>query len=426
MNAWKRVLLALVVSVATLELGSWLGFWYLDGRRFTFSALAEERSEVLAHLLPDATTVTRRTPHAPDRMLHPYTGYVYLRERARGRSESNYELIDLPASLRKRSPDRVIVGVVGGSVAVHFTEKGSPELERLLKKVPAFADKEFAFLPLCYGGFKQPQQLMTVSYLLARGGELDILINLDGFNEVALPGPENVERGVPSIYPRSWRALGSSLASSTQLRLMGDIHHQEQARRARAEVFSAPVLGYSVTANLVWRAMDRRSSRALERANTALREWNPDYGRLAVPDYADDPAFYDELVAIWSRSSRQLHILSRANDIEYFHFLQPNQYFEGSKPMAEEERRRAINPNHIYRPGVDHGYPRLRREGAKLAEGGVPFHDLSMAFQDHPEPFYVDTCCHFDLTGNELIAAAVAREIIQRFGEGATSGAAAP
>ena len=49
---------------------------------------------------------------------------------------------------------------------------------------------------MAHGGWKQPQQLLALSWILALGGELDVLINVDGFNEVALDGVENAERGV--------------------------------------------------------------------------------------------------------------------------------------------------------------------------------------------------------------------------------------
>jgi hypothetical protein len=48
------------------------------------------------------------------------------------------------------------------------------------------------------GGYKQPQQLMALNWFMALGGEFDIVINLDGFNDVALPALENVPTRIRS------------------------------------------------------------------------------------------------------------------------------------------------------------------------------------------------------------------------------------
>jgi hypothetical protein len=50
------------------------------------------------------------------------------------------------------------------------------------------------------------------------------------------------------------------------------------------------------------------------------------------------------------------------------------------------------------------GYPLLQAAGARLVAAGVPFHDLTAVFRDHPEPLYVDTCCHVGHEGSRLLA----------------------
>ena len=55
-----------------------------------------------------------------------------------------------------------------------------------LAAAPAFRGREI--VPLCFAheGYKQPQQLLVLSYFLSIGQELDLVVNIDGFNEVAL------------------------------------------------------------------------------------------------------------------------------------------------------------------------------------------------------------------------------------------------
>jgi hypothetical protein len=119
------------------------------------------------------------------------------------------------------------------------------------------------------------------------------------------------------------------------------------------------------------------------------------------------------LVAIWRRSSEEMAVLARANDIRYLHVLQPNQYVEGSKPMGPDERRIATPPDHPYRDGAVLGYPLLRAESGRLRASGVEFYDATGLFADVEEPLYVDGCCHFNRRGNEILARFLAARILE-------------
>jgi hypothetical protein len=72
--------------------------------------------------------------------------------------------------------------------------------------------------------------------------------------------------------------------------------------------------------------------------------------------------------------------------------------------MGDAERAAAFDPTHPYRKPVIDGYPRLQRAADDLLAAGVAFHDLTMVFEHHPEPLYVDTCCHVGQEGYRIIA----------------------
>ena len=89
-----------------------------------------------------------------------------------------------------------MIGVFGGS----FTHSVYLSLKDLLSKHAAEFGKKIVVINLGLAGYKQPQQLMTLNYLLALGAEFDIVIALDGFNEVALPGSKiSPTRSIHSI-----------------------------------------------------------------------------------------------------------------------------------------------------------------------------------------------------------------------------------
>jgi hypothetical protein len=92
--------------------------------------------------------------------------------------------------------------------------------------------------------------------------------------------------------------------------------------------------------------------------------------------------------------------------------LQPTLADPGSKPLTEAEvASGTCLPSWL--EGVHYGYPRMRELGQRLRELGLDFVDGSYVFRDVTEKLYHDVC-HFDLRGNELLAALIAESILER------------
>jgi hypothetical protein len=122
---------------------------------------------------------------------------------------------------------------------------------------------------------------------------------------------------------------------------------------------------------------------------------------------------FEEMAAVWSRCSQLMHALCASSGTRYFHFLQPNQYVPGSKPIGDEERRVAIDQGHPWASAIERGYPLLEKRFPELRARGVAFGDLRGIFREHPEPLWADTCCHLSPTGYEIVARVVAGAIRQ-------------
>lgn len=301
--------------------------------------------------------------------------------------------------------------MLGGSVALHLGTHAHDRLAAALQRSPALAGREVEVVRLALGGWKQPQQLLAVELLLALGGHFDCVVNLDGFNEVALAG-ENVPLGVPAWFPRSWARLLDAAPTREQLPRLGRLELLREQRTERAG--TAAAFAWSPLAQFVWlwrdRALDRHiadlrgaSERAAVAAGFAVTGPGPGAGGL--------DAARDEMVALWRRASAQLHAVCAAHGAVYCHFLQPNQYVPGSKPMGPEESARALRPELGLAAIVARWYPALQREGAALRAAGVAFTDLTGVFREHAEPRYVDPCCHLDRVGNQMLAEHVAAAI---------------
>jgi hypothetical protein len=412
---FRLIVLAGLYGLA--EAGSLLAFRLSDGRAFHFRRLQRERLACRAF-----GEVPGRAQEETIWAPHPYLGVVFnprYRDPMPGYHPiTAYGFTGARSPIHKRGPGKVIVGITGGSVACMFGCQGGAALVRELGRAPGFKGKQVVLVNLAVGAFKQPQQVMALNYLLALGGELDLLLNLDGFNEVALYPSENWCSRVFPLYPRSWHFLVAGLPYPAAARLVGATTYLQSQRARWARWFSAPPLRYSVTANLVWRARDRVLASEVSRCEVALRGgWPTSLPAYAIgppsPHLGDEDALLAELVRIWQRCSLQLARTCAAHGIRYCHFLQPNQYLPGSKPLAPRERRVAWNETILGKHWVEKGYPLLRRAGKELAEQGVCFRDLTMIFAGDEKPYYIDACCHLNRSGNEVLAGAIARAILE-------------
>ena len=182
--------------------------------------------------------VTMRPGWIQDEVLHPYVGFV-----------PRHGTGNDPFGPRAPADEHVVVAVVGGSFAYVFAEQGLPHLITRLEQLPRFHGKTLVPLNAAAGGHKQPQQAMTVAYLTSLGHQLDIVINLDGFNDVALHPTEDARAGVFPAYPRRWHQRVEGLMPSGALRLMLQRIGHEQRRAALAQVFSGFPWRFLNTAN---------------------------------------------------------------------------------------------------------------------------------------------------------------------------------
>jgi hypothetical protein len=433
----KKLLFAAALAAlaaAALEIVSAGAFFWLEGELPSPARIAARRAQIAEEPLqpdaagdspaaPDAEDLAHRLPHfLAMEALHPYLGYVADPGVNR---EANPLFAGFPVGdlgfYRSEAPprsgdDTFTVAFFGGSVAFLTAITGHTALEERLEAAPELAGRRVAVEPFALPGYKQPQQLQTLSYLLALGLRFDVVINLDGFNEVTLGVADDYARGVFPHFPRNWdqRVLGT--AEPEQLRRMAEVAAERQRRRELAGAFSRGPLTWSATWNLLWSTLDRRRAAAVAAAETRLAEVPPPEASFAARgparEYASERDLLLDLARVWARSSLQMHRLSRANGMRYYHFVQPNQYVPGSKPLSAQEKRRAFREDHRLRPYVVAGYPLLLREGEDLERQGVSFHDLTDLFQGVEETRYIDFCCHLNQQGTERMIEVIAAEIL--------------
>jgi hypothetical protein len=406
----KKAVFWLVMLVATwlfLEAISFAAYRALNRSWFSFSA-AREQLRTSASTSQEIALVGLSDLKWNDfaEVLHPYAGFVADPQQNKPEwkvSDFGFVLSDPPNPFLKRSADKTIVAVFGGSFAnwVYLS------LHSMLTKI-APTGRQFVVLNFSGAGDKQPQQLMILNYLLALGAEFDVVVNLDGFNDITLPVAENIPAGVNPFFPRGWDRRTAGAINPATIRLIGYVERTKEQKQEWANGFRRSNLYHSPTLFLIWELRDRAFARAIFETNEKIKASggkSQSYVMHGPPyEFAGEEKLYHDLGLVWSRSSLLMKNLCDANHARYFHFLQPNQYVEGSKPMSPAEKAQAVNERSPYRNAVIHGYPVLAAMGRDLQTAGLNFTDLTMIYAQNSEPVYSDDCCHTNTAGSDIVA----------------------
>lgn len=406
------VLVSLACALPLAELGV-RGLLWARGQPY-------DGTERLEQMERDLDTVKAFTPKPggsasklpADRVLHPFFG-----------AESGADPGGVKAHFERVAPDDAFdVLVVGGSVAMMFGRDAGRDLERLLGADPRLADRPVRVLVGAHAAYKQPQQLNKVAYYFALGFRPDLVVNLDGFNEVA-GGMRNGLQGIHPMFPSApvWAGiLGTRTRANEQLSFEAT---RLQILRDEYEAALSQVKSRGWMRSAILGTWESRRVRGIQDQRLATRDRILEYlkpngiGRRNAKDLElsgdqyepGEAAIVDLSVQSWTECSVSLDAMCRARGIAYLHALQPTLWDSGAKPMTEKEA--AIGGQPEWRRGVQAGYPRLRAALADLEERGVATLDLSMAFAEVEEELYFDPC-HFEAKGSKLLAAPIRDAIL--------------
>ncbi len=376
-----------------------LAYWSTYGEGFSLDELRRTAASA-----DGATKPAAQNGDGGFRILHPYFGYTD-------------NVPDLPLNVFPPPGDdgEFHIAVVGGSVARQVSQ---PIEQRLRELATARGiDAPIKVYACNAGGFKQPQQVMVLGWLLSMGAHYDVVINVDGYNEVALSGGENVNLHVFPFYPRAWSSYLTGGVLADGQALLGRLQLAAEERQALLGGAWTDALSFTALYGLWLRIeLDNNTETQREMTRRALA-LDQDYSlERNGPGYAypDSAALFAAIAEGWARGSRLLLALSQSVGAQYLHVLQPNQYLPGSKPLSEQELATAFNPEHVYLPAVRDGYPLLRAKGQELLADGVDFLDLTQVFASSTETLYVDDCCHFNKVGVRRLSEAIVEHLLAK------------
>ncbi|MDA8018737.1 MAG: hypothetical protein MPN21_14945 [Thermoanaerobaculia bacterium] len=334
------------------------------------------------------------------------------------RSRNVFGFLSSFGDYRDLQEEDFVVGIFGGSVAAQMAIFGGDILVNQLE------ERDVGRVRLvngAAGGFKQPQQLMVFSQMLLLGVPFDVVVNLDGLNEIRT-GSFDASDGYHPLFPSRSQylkglAFSAGAASRSEIELAGGVIRAQRL----ADTWRLSLAGrrWLQRSHLVRALVGSRirmleaEARNLEFQMQRLPSGSEKYvAELGDPCLSSSSTACMSLIGdIWKRSSLAMAAIAHSEGIAYYHFLQPNQYVEGSKPFTDEERRIALRETSLNAEVVRVGYPVLRERGLEIKSRGVSFFDLTGVYLGREETIYRDSCCHVNWQGNQILGAAIGERI---------------
>ncbi len=419
----KIGLINLVVLFVLLEIVS-LIFYYSKHQQFYYT---RERTEDLQNLGVNLEGV--RVGESVIERLHPYFGYIQKPgpDFRPGFKYNNYGFIspyDYPFT--KTNNNQVIIGILGGSVASNYSiyEVQNKILEKKLQQLPQFQGKELIILSLAIGGYKQPQQLITLNYLLALGQQFDMVINIDGFNEVALANINN-ENGLDFVMPSSSHVqaltglANNSLSTPAIKALLNIKDNKPKIKDALETLKNCSLASCNAIMSLYVQELVKNYRRDVARFERYRHQQTEDdnTAESVIYFYMQDPILTDtklfpKIANHWAKSSILINEVLKENNIPYFHILQPNQYYPTKRVFSEAEKKVAFSQDSPYQDAVKKGYPLLLKEVNELKANQINFFDGVAILDDTKEPAYIDNCCHYQKIGENILSNFVADSVV--------------
>ena len=416
----KIALINLALLLVFLELGS-LGWYFVKHKQFFYTREKVQNKSDLGINLEGV-----RLNKSIVERFHPFFGFIQKpsADFRPGFKVNNYGFIspyDYP--LKKTKKNQFFIGVFGGSVASDYAifQVQNQILPNYLKQLPGLKDKEFVILSFATGGYKQPQQLLILNYFLALGQELDMVVNIDGFNEVALSNLNNknqIDLTMPSIQHILPLANFANNSLSTKA-MKATLRIQENKTRINQGLSSLQHCSFAACDALISVYVQNLVNNyktdviKFEKERTKQQQKDSVIYINTNKSVLQDSVAFEEMAWNWAKSSIFMHKVLSASNVPYFHVLQPNQYYQTKRVFGEAEKQIAFNKETPYAKSVQIGYPALFKKFPNLEKNNINILNAVNVFDRTKDAVYVDSCCHYNQAGEVIFSDYVGRSILE-------------
>jgi len=416
----KIALINLVLLLVFLELGS-LGWYFVKHKQFFYTRAKQLDKSALGINLEGV-----RLNESIVERFHPFFGFIQKPgpDFRPGFKVNNYGFFspyDYP--FKKTKPNQFIIGVFGGSVASNYGifEVQNQVLPKYLKQLPGLKDKEFIILSFATGGYKQPQQLLILNYFLALGQELDMVVNIDGFNEVALSNLNNknqIDLAMPSlqhIQPLT-NLANNSLSIKAMKATVRIQENKAQINQALTTLQNCTLAACDAfTSVYIQNLVNNYKTDVIkfEKERTKQQDGGSVIYINTNKSVLEDSVAFEQMAQNWAKSSIFMHKVLSASNVPYFQVLQPNQYYQTKRVFGEAEKQIAFHQETPYAKAVELGYPALFKKFPNLEKNNIDILNGVNVFDKTRDAVYMDSCCHYNQAGEVIFSDYVGSSILE-------------
>ncbi len=294
-------------------------------------------------------------------VLNPFVGYA----KREMQDELAKEIAYYGSPESERNYD---VAVIGGTFAERFGGEGESELRATLAKEPNFADRPIHVWSHGCEGYKEPQSIQMLSFLLAVGCKPDAVVLLDGTEELRAP-VSNLQSGVFALYPRAetWTELSAN-AGTDRVQLDALLAIRSRQRFVVGVEKFALQFGvqYSAALGTLLTSWMERAQQGVELRTRGFAEERRSSPRMRIqrgPRVEIAPPAIDQMsLRAWFESSRSMHAICAEHGIAFVHVLEPT--IGDSNDLAQ------VPPQ-----ALEALHRKLANAGRALATDGVSFFD---------------------------------------------------
>ena len=358
------------------------------------------------------------------RRISPYFGFPEFPVQE---THSNYGFITMPGFEGKTLPyipavreEEYIVGVFGGSIASAFYQSTVSELTKALQAHPDLSGRRVVILNFAMGALKQPQTLFYLAYFVSIGQPLDLVINIDGLNDLA-GCAGNLNHGHHmAMPPADITNVFSALLEVPKLN-ESVLEYFLKIRRydILIEKMESGVIPFAKAFGFVERYKRKRHLLASKKPEVRNRDelmWihrvNP--VKFTQLNDSDFNLLMAEIAGFWCRSTKMMVSICREMSISYIHCLHPSHFLmEGELSPGDKSLVEGTDVS-VYRRLVQIGYPELlaRMEDAMGDWQDARYCSLLGVLENISDDFLEDAIAHFKPNALSAMATIISRFVL--------------
>ena len=324
---------------------------------------------------------------------HPFFGYV-LHNQKNINNFGFHTPDDFPYQLKN---EELVVGVFGASVAQQLAHYLMETTNELMVNV-CNAQKKIKFINFAIQTQRQPQAFQIFH---AYGDQLDLAINLDGNNEIRHFPVDGNPREYPFAYEYLYQVTQEKQKELEHIYFLQKWQFKLIHLSKKFSFFDKSELYFKINFSIV---------RFLQ---TFVKAAEKRIIRMSIGPIKPENKYRNDQdsLRIWKKYTILQSAVARKFSVPLISFIQPTQYLPDSKIFSEEERKVAILDDVATLSKLATKWNLLGESIGEIKKSGANIVDLRKVFAGVSEPIFVDTCCHVNRRGNEILSKIVLEKI---------------